>query len=114
MFDIYLTYNNECITLITMTTTEFKTAIKEAKEALKGKTLSIRFVNGEKVESLKFSTLKGFGAAILELEKLGAGFGFVKVGNKLVQKAIYKPAQFQKVLNGGVWNEITFLATTVK
>lgn len=97
-----------------MNTKEFKAAISEAKEALRGKTLSIRFVNGENVENIKFLSLRGFGAAILELEKLGAGFGFIKVGNDLVQRGIYKASDFQTVLNRGEWKEVTFLATTVK
>ncbi|MCM4159533.1 hypothetical protein FHG64_16075 [Antarcticibacterium flavum] len=97
-----------------MTSKEFKTAISEAKEVLKGKTLIIKFVNGGKIQKLSFSTLKGFGNAILALEKLGAGFGFVKAGNQFVQRGIYKPSEFQTVLTRGVWNEITFLATTVK
>ncbi len=97
-----------------MTATEFKTVIKEAKEALKGKTLIIDFVNGERIEKLRFTTLKSFGNAILALEKLGAGFGFIKVGNNLVQRGIYKNSDFQTVLNRGKWNEVFFLATTVK
>lgn len=97
-----------------MTATEFKTAIKEAKESLKGKALTVKFVNGSSIQKMTFSTLKAFGTAILELEKLGAGFGFIQVGNDLVQKGIYKASDFQKVLTKGVWNEVTFLATTVK
>jgi hypothetical protein len=97
-----------------MNTLEFKTAIQEVKESLKGKTLTINFVNGNIVEKLSFSSLKGFGNAILNLEKLGAGFGFVKVGNDLVQKGIYKASEFQTTLKRGNWTEVPFLATTVK
>ncbi len=97
-----------------MNAKEFKTAISEAKEALKGKTLTIEFVNGERIKQYKFSTLKSFGNAILEMEKMGAGFGFIKAGNDLIQRGIYKPSEFQTVLNRGNWNEVFFLATTVK
>lgn len=97
-----------------MNASEFKTVIAEAKETLRGKTLNIQFVNGSKVERLSFSSLKSFGNAILKLEAIGAGFGFVKVGNSYTEKGIYKPSQFNRLLNKGVWNEVTFLATTVK
>lgn len=93
---------------------EFKTAIAEAKDLLKGKTLTIDFVNGNIIQKMQFQTLKGFGETVLKLEKLGAGFGFIKVGNSLTQKGIYKPEEFIKVLSKGVWNEVFFLATTVK
>ena len=97
-----------------MKAAEFKKAVSEAKEALKGKTLKIEFMNGEKLERLSFSSLRAFGAAILQLEAKGAGFGFVKVGNPYTEKGIYKSSQFQEVLSKGVWSEVTFLATTVK
>jgi len=97
-----------------MNPTEFKKAISEAKENLRGKTLTVNFVNGETIKKLSFSTLKGFGNAILEMEKLGAGFGFSTVGNQLIKKGINKASEFQTVLKKGVWNEVTFLATTVK
>jgi hypothetical protein len=93
---------------------EFKKAISEAKESLRGKTLTVNFVNGETIKKLSFSTLKGFGNAILEMEKLGAGFGFSTVRNQLIEKGMYKASEFQTVLKKGVWNEVTFLATTVK
>lgn len=97
-----------------MKAAEFKTAIKEVKEILKGKTLIIDFVNGGRIEKLKFSSLKEFGNAILEMEKLGAGFGFINVRNELVQRTIYKASEFQSRLEKGEWTEVTFLATTVK
>lgn len=97
-----------------MKAAEFKRAVSEVKESLKGKTLKIDFVDGSKVERLSFSSLKSFGAAVLQLEAKGAGFGFVKVGNPYIQKGIYKPSQFAEVLTKGVWSEVTFLATTVK
>ena len=97
-----------------MKAAEFKKAVSEVKETLKGKTLKIDFVNGNKVERLSFSSLKAFGKAVLQLEAKGAGFGFVKVGNKYTQKGIYKPSQFADVLTRGAWDEVFFLATTVK
>ena len=97
-----------------MKATEFKKAISEVKEILKGKTLKIDFVNGNKVERLSFSSLRAFGNAILQLEAKGAGFGFVKLGNRYTQKGIYKPSQFAEVLTRGAWDEVFFLATTVK
>lgn len=97
-----------------MTATEFKKAISEIKEVLKGKVLNIHFQNGNKVEKLTFSSLREFGNAILDLEKKGAGFNFMKAGNRFVQKGIYSPSQAPEVLTRGVWDEIYFLATTVK
>lgn len=97
-----------------MEATEFKKAVSKVKENLKGKTLKISFVNGEKIQELTFTSLRSFGNAILELEKKGAGFNFVKVGNKFVQKGIYNPSQASEILTRGVWDEIFFLATTVK
>lgn len=97
-----------------MKAADFKKAVSEVKESLKGKTLKISFVNGEKIERLTFTNLRSFGNAILELEKKGAGFNFVKVGNQFVQKGIYNPSQAPEVLNRGTWNEVFFLATTVK
>lgn len=97
-----------------MKATEFKKAISEAKESLRGKKLTIDLVNGEAIKKFSFLSLKAFGNAILEMEKMGAGFGFIKVGNDLIQRGIYRPSEFQTVLNKGNWNEIFFLATTVK
>ena len=97
-----------------MKAAEFKKAVSEVKETLKGKTLKIDFVNGNNIERLSFSSLKSFGQAVLQLESKGAGFGFVKVGNRCIEKLIYKPSQFSQVLQNGVWEEVTFLATTVK
>ena len=97
-----------------MKASEFKTAISEVKESLRGKTLKIHFQNGSRLQKLSFSTLGEFGRAVLDLESKGAGFGFVKVGNPYVERGISKPSQFPEVLKRGSWSEITFLATTVK
>ena len=97
-----------------MKAADFKKAVTEIKESLKGKTLKISFVNDEKVEVLSFTNLRTFGNAILDLEKKGAGFNFIKVGNRFVQKGINKPSQASEVLTRGVWDEVFFLATTVK
>lgn len=71
-----------------MKATEFKKAISEAKESLRGKKLTIDLVNGEAIKKFSFLSLKAFGNAILEMEKMGAGFGFIKVGNDLIQRGI--------------------------
>lgn len=97
-----------------MNPAEFKKVIAETKENLRGKTLTIHFQNGSRKEKLKFNTLKGFGKAILELESKGAGFGFMKVQNKLVSKPMIKASEYLKRLERGVWDEFIFLATTVK
>jgi len=97
-----------------MKAVDFKKAVSELKGSLKGKTLKISFVSGENIELLSFDNLRGFGNAILELEKKGAGFNFIKVGNRFTQKRINKPSQASEVLSRGVWNEVFFLATTVK
>lgn len=97
-----------------MKATEFKKTVSEVKDQLKGKTLKIDFVNGNRVERLSFSSLKAFGNAVLQLEAKGVGFGFVGVANKFVKKPAVKAEEFKQKLTRGVWTEITFLATTVK
>lgn len=97
-----------------MKAADFKKAVSEVKDSLKGKTLKISFVNGENIELLSFNNLRSFGNAILDLEKKGAGFNFIKVGNRFKQKGINKPSQATEILNRGVWDEVFFLATTVK
>ena len=97
-----------------MKAAEFKKAILEAKENLRGKTLKIHFQDGNRVEKMSFSSLRAFGNAVLQLESKGAGFGFIKVGNRFTEKGICTPSDFSPVLARGVWNEVFFLATTVK
>ena len=94
---------------------EFKSAISEVKDLLKGKTLTLAFMNEKgRARKVQFTSLRAFGNAVLKLEEIGAGFNIVKVSNDLTQKGIYKPAEFSKVLKRGTWNEIFFYATTVK
>lgn len=97
-----------------MKAADFKQVLSEVKDSLKGKTLKISFVNGDNIELLSFNNLRSFGNAILELENKGAGFNFIKVGNRFTQKGINKPSQASEVLTRGVWDEVFFLATTVK
>lgn len=94
---------------------EFKTIVTEVKDLLKGKTLTLEFMNQKgRVKKVSYTSLRAFGIAVLKLEEIGAGFSVVKVSNDLVEKGIYKPSQFPKVLKRGVWNEIFFYASTVK
>lgn len=66
-------------------TETFKTILKENKEVLKGRTLSI-FIGKTDWEET-FTTLKGFGEKILELEKEGFRFSFEDSLTKV--RAIY-------------------------
>jgi hypothetical protein len=100
-----------------MNSTEFKTELKNKKEFLKGKKINLVFVSGNNDFSSKnysFDTLKDFGNAVLSFEKIGAGFGFLKVSNLCIEKNIKDFNQFNHYANNGVWNTLTFLATTVK
>ena len=93
---------------------EFKTAIKSLKNQLTGKKINIHFIYGNNGKHYSFNSLNSFGKAILHFESIGATFGFSSVSNDLIKRNTIKLEEFVKVLNRGKWNEITFLATTVK
>lgn len=57
-----------------MKATEFKNKLKEVKETLKGKTVKV-ILNGV---GQRYSTLRGLGNRILELEAKGCTFSFYK------------------------------------
>lgn len=97
-----------------MDSVAFKTEMKNLKEWLKGKTISITLMTPNGGRKYTFKTLKGFGRAVLEFERMGARFGFMKVGNDYIQKPTKDFNEFIKRVNGGVWTEIEFLATTIK
>ncbi|MCM4170069.1 hypothetical protein DHD32_01145 [Arenibacter sp. TNZ] len=96
-----------------MVASEFKTEMKSIKDLLIGKTIKVSFINGNNIASFSFDTLKGFGNAILEFEKLGANFGFIKVGNNLIEKPTRDHKELLNRLNNGVWDNIHFLAKTI-
>ncbi|WP_417237369.1 hypothetical protein [Bizionia paragorgiae] len=93
---------------------EFKTAIKSLKDQLTGKQINIHFVYGNDGKQYSFNSLNAFGKAILHFESIGATFGFSSVSNAVCARNTPKFSDFLTVLNRGNWNEITFLATTVK
>ncbi len=61
-----------------------------------------------------FSTLKGFGKAILAFEAMGATFGFLNVKNPLCSKSTKNAEEYLSRLSTGVWTDFHFLATTLK
>ncbi|GBF19531.1 MULTISPECIES: hypothetical protein [Arenibacter] len=97
-----------------MDATTFKTEIKNLKDFLVGKTITVSLVNGNNITKYDFSTLKGFGKAILAFEGMGANFGFIKVGNSLIEKRTKDIKELNHYINNGVWDSVHFLATTIK
>ncbi|SHG34587.1 hypothetical protein SAMN05444483_10982 [Salegentibacter echinorum] len=98
-----------------MKANQFKSSISEVKDLLRGKILTLEFMNEKgRVRKIQFSSLKAFGNAVLKLEQMGAGFNIVKVGNDFTEKGIYKPSELSAILKRGSWNEVFFYATTVK
>lgn len=89
-----------------MKSEDFKNTVKEIKEFLKGKEISLKVVSNNGIDSLKFQSLKSFGYKILELEKLGFGFSFIKVGNPQVERSIMKQSDLEKWMVRGVWTSI--------
>ena len=97
-----------------MNATAFKSEIKNLKGFLTGKTITVSLVHGNNVTRYDFKTLKGFGKAILAFEEMGAGFGFVKVANNLIEKGTKDINELNHYINNGVWDNVHFLATTIK
>tara|TARA_R110002049_G_scaffold80452_3_gene204621 strand:- start:1430 stop:1726 length:297 start_codon:yes stop_codon:yes gene_type:complete len=97
-----------------MDSTTFKSEIKNLKDFLVGKTITVSLVNGNNITRYDFSTLKGFGKAILAFEGMGANFGFIKVGNNLIEKRTKDIKELNHYINNGVWDNVHFLATTIK
>ncbi|NYJ26341.1 hypothetical protein [Allomuricauda sp. ARW1Y1] len=71
-------------------------------------------ITSKGVRKYTFNTLKGFGKAVLAFEALGAGFGFVTVGNKYIIKPAKNFNEFTHRMNNGVWTNVHFSATTIK
>ena len=97
-----------------MDSTTFKAEIKNLKGFLTGKTITVSLVSGNDVTRYDFNTLKGFGKAILAFEAMGAGFGFVKVANALIEKRTKDIKELNHYTHNGVWDSVHFLATTIK
>ena len=93
---------------------DFKNKVKDLKEFLRGKEINISLVTKTGIETFKFSSLKSFGNKILELETLGAGFAFSKVGNDLVERRVITEKELSKWVSRGVWNRIYITASTLK
>ena len=51
---------------------------------------------------------------ILAFEGMGANFGFIKVGNSLIEKRTKDIKELNHYINNGVWESVHFLATTIK
>lgn len=97
-----------------MNASTFKSEIKNLKGFLIGKTITVSLVNGNTITKYDFNSLKGFGRAILAFEEMGAGFGFVKVANTLIEKRTKDINELNHYINNGVWNSVHFLVTTIK
>ena len=97
-----------------MKATEFKNLLTRTKDHLRNKTLVITMLANNKDVTIKFNSLREFGKEVLRLESEGFGFGFWSVKNDLIGQAVNNEKEFFKLLNIGVWNEITFFATDVK
>lgn len=97
-----------------MKANNFKTALTKVKETLKGKTLNISFMNNGKVENLSFSNLMDFGNAVLNMERLGAGFSFVSVENMFVEKRAISLEEFEALMSRGSYSTINFYASNLK
>lgn len=93
---------------------DFKNKVKDLKEFLRSKKINISLVTKTGIETFKFSSLKSFGNKILELEKMGAGFAFSKVGNSLVERRTVTERELTKWVNQGVWTKIYINASTLK
>lgn len=97
-----------------MNAATFKTEIKNHKEWLMGKTITMTLITPKGTRKYTFRTLKGFGKAVLAFEGLGAAFGFVKVGNEYIEKPAKDFNEFVNRIDNGVWTSVHFLATTLK
>lgn len=85
----------------------FKTILKENKEALKGRTLSIFIGRTDWVET--FTTLKEFGARILELESEGCTFIFEDSLTKV--RSIYNDPNYKAATVAEMTEEIKRFGT---
>ncbi len=97
-----------------MSPQDFKTAIKNQEQNLKGKTFEITFIDGNTQTKMTLKGLKAFGLAVLNLEAKGASFGFSSVQNSLIERATQSIDKLTEKLNCGKWNQINITATTVK
>ena len=97
-----------------MDSTTFKSEIIKLKGFLVGKTITVSLVQGNSITKYDFNSLKGFGRAILAFEEMGAGFGFVKVANNLIEKGTKDIKELNHYTHNGVWDSVHFLATIIK
>ena len=98
-----------------MTSTQFKTKLKDLKSFLKGKAIHISLTTkSSQTQKITFNTLKEFGNKVLELEKLGTHFAFTGVGNTLVEKTMITQKEMIKWTSQGVWNSVYINATILK
>lgn len=97
-----------------MEATKFKTALKENKSFLTGKLITVSLITKKGIDRFSFERLKDFGHKVLELEALGAGFGFSTVENSMVSKRICTDREFNQWANFGVWTKINITASLIK
>lgn len=91
----------------------FKSQLSKNKSFLLGKVINVSLITSNGVERFSFVKLKDFGNKILELEKLGAGFGFSTVENDMVSKRIVTDVEFNKWLGSGNWTKINITASLI-
>ena len=98
-----------------MTSSNFKSELKRIKNYLINSEIELTIVTDQKQETLIFTNLKTFGDKVLELEKLGAGFSFSSVSNRLVARGIHrgKKTNLDYWLSNGKWTKFQIIASTV-
>ena len=98
-----------------MTSTSFKSELKRIKNYLINSEIELTVVTDSGLQVFKFTDLKTFGNKVLELEKLGAGFSFSSVSNRLVEKGIHrgKKTNLDYWLRYGVWTKFSITASLV-
>lgn len=94
-----------------MNSKQFKIKVKEMKDFLKGKEITLSLMNNNECKLFHFKSLKAFGTMILDLEKKGAGFSFVHVENSLVQRRFISEMEINKYMNRGVWTKVKIHAS---
>lgn len=98
-----------------MTSTSFKSELKRIKNYLINSEIELTVVTDSGLQVFKFTDLKTFGNKVLELEKLGAGFSFSSVSNRLSKKGIHrgKKTNLDYWLRYGVWTKFSITSSLV-
>lgn len=96
-----------------MEATEFKSQVKELKGFLVGKEIIIDQITATGIETFRFSSLAKFGAKVLELEAMGAGFHINRVANDLIEKATTTKKELDKWVSRGSWSRVYITSSTL-